>query len=48
MSKIQESIRQMSVEEMQERLAKYMAVDKNWAVHDGLEVILDSNLRCCI
>ena len=31
MSKIQEAIRQMSVEEMQERLAEYMAADKEWA-----------------
>ena len=31
MSKIQEAIQQMSVEEMQERLAKYMAADKEWA-----------------
>ena len=31
MSKIQEAIRQMSVEEMQERLARYMAADKEWA-----------------
>ena len=31
MSKIQEVIQQMSVEEMQERLAKYMAADKEWA-----------------
>ena len=31
MSKIQEAIQQMGVEEMQERLAKYMAVDKEWA-----------------
>lgn len=31
MSKIQEAIQQMSVEEMQERLAKYMAADKQWA-----------------
>ena len=31
MSKIQEAIKQMSVEEMQERLAKYMAADKEWA-----------------
>jgi hypothetical protein len=31
MSKIQEAIQQMSVEEMQVRLAKYMAADKEWA-----------------
>ena len=31
MSKIQKAIQQMSVEEMQERLAKYMAADKEWA-----------------
>lgn len=31
MSKIQEVIQQMSVEEMQERLAEYMAADKEWA-----------------
>ena len=31
MSKIQEAIQQMGVEEMQERLAKYMAADKDWA-----------------
>ncbi len=31
MSKIQEAIQQMSVEEMQERLARYMAADKEWA-----------------
>ena len=31
MSKIQEAIQQMSVEEMQERLAEYMAADKEWA-----------------
>lgn len=31
MSKIQEAIEQMSVEEMQERLAEYMAADKEWA-----------------
>ena len=31
MSKIQEAIKQMSVEEMQERLAAYMAADKEWA-----------------
>ena len=31
MSKIQEAFLQMSVEEMQERLAKYMAADKEWA-----------------
>ena len=31
MSKIQEAIQQMSVEEMQQRLAEYMAADKEWA-----------------
>ena len=31
MSKISEAIQQMSVEEMQQRLAAYMAVDKEWA-----------------
>ena len=31
MSKIQEAIKQMSVEEMQQRLAEYMAADKKWA-----------------
>ena len=31
MSKIQEAIQQMSVEEMQERLARYMAADMEWA-----------------
>ena len=31
MSKIQKAIQQMSVEEMQVRLAKYMAADKEWA-----------------
>ena len=31
MNKIQEAIQQMSVEEMQERLAAYMAADKAWA-----------------
>lgn len=31
MSKIQEAIQQMSVEEMQQRLAEYMAADKKWA-----------------
>ena len=31
MSKIQEAIQQMSVEEMQKRLAEYMAADKEWA-----------------
>lgn len=31
MSNIQEAIQQMSVEEMQERLARYMAADKEWA-----------------
>ena len=31
MSKRQEAIQQMSVEEMQERLAEYMAADKEWA-----------------
>ena len=48
MSKIQEAIKQMSVEEMQQHMAKYMVADKKWAVHDGLEVIFDSELRCCI
>lgn len=48
MSKIQEAIQQMSIDEMQQRLAEYMAADKKWAVHDGLKVILDSDLRCCI
>ena len=31
MSKIREAIQQMSVEEMQQRLAEYMAADKEWA-----------------
>ena len=31
MSKIQEAIQQMSVEEMQQRLAEYMSADKAWA-----------------
>jgi len=31
MSKIQDAIQQMSVEEMQQRLAEYMAADKEWA-----------------
>ena len=31
MSKIQDAIQQMSVEEMQQRLAEYMAADKVWA-----------------
>jgi len=31
MSKIQKAIQQMSVEEMQQRLAEYMAADKAWA-----------------
>ena len=31
MSKIQEAIQQMSVEEMKQRLASYMAADKEWA-----------------
>ena len=31
MSRIQEAIQQMSVEEMKEKLAAYMAVDKEWA-----------------
>ena len=31
MSKIQDAIHQMSVEEMQQRLAEYMAADKKWA-----------------
>ena len=31
MSKIQEAIKQMSVEEMRKRLAEYMATDKEWA-----------------
>ena len=31
MSKIQDAIQQMSVEEMQQRLAEYMAADKKWA-----------------
>ena len=31
MSKISEAIEQMSVEEMQQRLAEYMAADKAWA-----------------
>ena len=31
MSKIQEAIQQMSVEEMKQRLATYMASDKEWA-----------------
>jgi len=31
MSKIQEAIQQMSVEEMRQRLAEYMAADKEWA-----------------
>ena len=31
MSKIQEALQQMGVEEMQERLAKYMTADKEWA-----------------
>ena len=31
MSRIQEAIQQMSVEEMQQRLAEYMAADKEWA-----------------
>ena len=31
MSKIQEAIQQMSVEEMKQRLAAYMAADKEWA-----------------
>ncbi len=31
MSKIQNAIQQMSVEEMQQRLAEYMAADKKWA-----------------
>ena len=31
MSKIQEAIQQMSVEEMQQRLAEYMTADKKWA-----------------
>ena len=44
MSNIQEAIQHMSVEEMQQPLAENMAADKNWAVHDGLEVILDSEL----
>ena len=48
MSKIQEAIQQMSVVEMQEPMAEYMAADKKWAVHEGLEVIIDSNLRCCM
>ena len=31
MSKIEEAIQKMSVEEMQQRLAEYMAADKEWA-----------------
>ena len=31
MSKIQDAIQKMSVEEMQQRLAEYMAADKEWA-----------------
>jgi hypothetical protein len=31
MSKINEAIQQMSIEEMQQRLAEYMAADKEWA-----------------
>ena len=31
MSKIQEAIQLMSIEEMQQRLAEYMAADKKWA-----------------
>ena len=31
MSKIQDAIQKMSVEEMQQRLAEYMAADKKWA-----------------
>ena len=31
MSKIQEAIQKMSVEEMQQRLEEYMKADKNWA-----------------
>ena len=48
MSKIQEAIQQMSVEEMQQRLTEYMAADKKWAVHDGLKVFFNSDFRCYI
>ena len=52
MSKIQEAIQQMSVEEMKQRLAAYMAADKEWASkpvaievrHRDRDAIVGSNI----